>query len=656
MSNPIIPSSFQAPILDAVRDTTDNLFVNAVAGSGKSATLKMIAELLYNKDSYEQDILACAFNSHIVKDLTPKMPPNTKVCTMHSLGFEAWRAYRQGSKVKVDQFKTGNVLAKFHDMNDSDSKARYFKWRSPISKIISLFKAHGPSLFPNSINLNKIINLTTMEIKSTVESLIEEYDIKMPKLKHYEEDIFWNRLNETWNSSLQMLDIIDFDDMIYLPVLHQVPIKRFRLALFDEFQDMNPVQIDFALMLQSRTVAVGDPKQSIYAFRGADIRAIQNYIKRTNAVEMPLSVCYRCAKSIVAEAKKYVPQIEPAPNAIRGSVQRIKIGEYRKLLHDGDYVLCRCTAPLVSECLGLIREGRKATVKGRDIGAKLIETIEEIASKQATTQFFYQELMAYQIKKMVGLERANREIEIIQLTDRVDTLVVLIEGCETVQEMIVRINSIFSDDTCVGITFCTVHKAKGLESRNVFIIEPDLMPHPQAKTESAKEQEKNIMYVAITRAKENLYWVDGKVNELKKKNLIEESKIEEEICNCGSPLDGSHDHITCGPTITVDVENKDVIVAKDSTGEVLVLTEVFRNLSKEEQLKALFRPTSTTSNSISSNQVNRPLQAQRPIDAVFEKQDSTADDLAAKMKKDMESGVDPQKALDAALKELSDMD
>jgi superfamily I DNA/RNA helicase len=92
----ITPSSFQGVILSDAKETTLNLFVNAVAGSGKSATLQMIAELFYDKDSYEQDILACAFNSHIVKDLTPKMPPNTKVCTMHSLGSKLTSS-RQGT-------------------------------------------------------------------------------------------------------------------------------------------------------------------------------------------------------------------------------------------------------------------------------------------------------------------------------------------------------------------------------------------------------------------------------------------------------------------------------------------------------------------------------------------------------------------------------
>jgi superfamily I DNA/RNA helicase len=60
-----------------------------------------------------------------------------------------------------------------------------------------------------------------------------------------------------------------------------------------------------------------------------------------------------------------------------------------------------------------------------------------------------------------------------------------------------------------GTLLSSVHRAKGLEAKRVFILRPDLMPHPKAKSAWEKGQEANLEYVAITRAIEELVYVDG---------------------------------------------------------------------------------------------------------------------------------------------------
>jgi DNA helicase-2/ATP-dependent DNA helicase PcrA len=55
--------------------------------------------------------------------------------------------------------------------------------------------------------------------------------------------------------------------------------------------------------------------------------------------------------------------------------------------------------------------------------------------------------------------------------------------------------------------FMTIHKSKGLENNTIFILHPELLPHPAATQEWQMQQESNLKYVAITRAIENLIWV-----------------------------------------------------------------------------------------------------------------------------------------------------
>ena len=57
----------------------------------------------------------------------------------------------------------------------------------------------------------------------------------------------------------------------------------------------------------------------------------------------------------------------------------------------------------------------------------------------------------------------------------------------------------------------TIHKAKGLEKDNIWILRPELMPHPMAKSAADKQQEINLCYVAITRAKKTLNYVGERI-------------------------------------------------------------------------------------------------------------------------------------------------
>jgi len=71
------------------------------------------------------------------------------------------------------------------------------------------------------------------------------------------------------------------------------------------------------------------------------------------------------------------------------------------------------------------------------------------------------------------------------------------------------IEQIFSDNGKAGVKLSSVHRAKGLEANVVWILCPDLMPHPKAEQPWEQEQEMNLKYVAITRAKRELRVVEG---------------------------------------------------------------------------------------------------------------------------------------------------
>lgn len=244
---------------------------------------------------------------------------------------------------------------------------------------------------------------------------------------------------------------------------------------------------------------------SIYRFRGAGIGSIDKIIKRFDAAVLPLSVCYRCPKAVVKEAQTLVPHIEVCETAEEGEVKEVKIKDWLPLA--GDLVLCRTTAPLVKECLAGIREGRRGTVKGRDIGEGLNKLADNATLKEDDTDL--STLRQYRALTLNKMKHASDEA-LMSVTDQIDTLQAIIEYAENEGKRWRNvIKDLFSDDRSSGILYSTIHRSKGLEYPNVHIIRPDLIPHPKCSGEENLKQEHNLKYVAITRAMKSLTWVAG---------------------------------------------------------------------------------------------------------------------------------------------------
>jgi len=305
--------------------------------------------------------------------------------------------------------------------------------------------------------------------------------------------------------------VVDFDDMCWIPVIQHLPCTKYDIIIVDELQDTNATQVELALMSvkdNGTVIGVGDSKQSIYGFRGADVNAIPNLINRLNAETLPLSITYRNPQSVVDLVNNKFPEIhfEGRKNAPPGKVQNIPDYSLTELAKVGDMILCRVNAPLVEYCFEFIRQGIKATIRGRDIGKNLISLIEKFEKQTSVLLDLLYNMSEYRDLETSKMIASNKVSQAIALADKVNTIIALADGCTTIQEIKDRIETIFSDDN-PGILLSSVHKAKGLESKRVFILKPDLMPHPLAKQEWERDQEKNIEYVAYTRALEELYIV-----------------------------------------------------------------------------------------------------------------------------------------------------
>ena len=261
---------------------------------------------------------------------------------------------------------------------------------------------------------------------------------------------------------------------------------------------------------------------SIYGFRGAHARAM-GFLSEKMAEqagmpvsELPLSICYRCSHAVLEMARTLVSTIEDRPGVDEGKVTAHNPETYGKTLGSltsGDLVICRVNAPLVSGALACIARGVAAFVQGKDIGYSVKVFIRHAfgitkgsPTLMLTAPEFIAKVTLYANEQADKARAAGYESKAIGFEDKRSTAEALIAGFEgafTIKDVENRIDDVFADDAA-GVKFSTIHKAKGTEADRVVILGPEMIPHPMAKSAAAREQEKHIHYVAITRAKKTL--------------------------------------------------------------------------------------------------------------------------------------------------------
>jgi len=117
-------------------------------------------------------------------------------------------------------------------------------------------------------------------------------------------------------------------------------------------------------------------------------------------------------------------------------------------------------------------------------------------------------LRDYRYKEVERLQAAGKDSAVQNVHEKCDTLNALMEGMRDLSELRVTITTIFDDESKVGVVLSSIHRAKGDEAQRVWIMHPELLPHPKAVQPWQQEQERHLEYVAITRSLDELIWVD----------------------------------------------------------------------------------------------------------------------------------------------------
>ena len=491
------PSQYQKAIFDYIQHEKGNLVVEAAAGSGKTYTLVKALSLI----PQDKRVLMTAFNKDIVKELTKKVKefPNVEVRTLHGLGMIlTTRGLRIGG-MKPEGYKYTQLI--------------YNHWQDLTKTNINKLSRNARKSFVE--NTKKLVDFGRFYLATTRSEMIElmtKYDI--PCVAD-EVDVALKVMAIGGKN----LDSIDYTDMIWMPHIYDLHLQEceYDFIMVDECQDLNVAERNLVLRCLKeggRLIAVGDSNQCIYGFSGSDpdsFRAIQSI---PNTVSMPLSISYRCPESVVKFAQNLVPSIEAKQGAEEGVIlDCVSLDD----VHDGDMVLCRNNAPLLQVYCKLLEQGKRAYIRGSDVGKNLQNIVIGTHKDYLHTNLkqdgvfirLYEDLFnsrkAIMERYGISQEDAMKHETIQAKLDMIRALEVLGADLTTTEQLTKKIGDIFpKNDKGEGIMLSTVHKAKGLEADNVFIACASLMPSKSALDEWQVQQERNLMYVAYTRAKKVL--------------------------------------------------------------------------------------------------------------------------------------------------------
>lgn len=460
------PTLEQEHILSLLQTTKSNLLINALAGSGKTSTLELI------QSTAPGPILCLAFNKRIADEMATRFVSTTMVKTLNGLGHGIW-ASACGGRLSIPM--KDKRCVKMTDILSTHIKAL------PRSEQSEAWEIYWDVL--SAVGLAKNLGYIPDGKFTNVKRLIDA-EAFFAQLDERPSALFQELTNETLTASIRAAyaGSIDFNDQVYMSALFGGTYPKFPLVLVDEAQDLSPVNHRMLEHLsKSRIIAVGDPYQSIYGFRGAVRGGMSKLKERFEMTEADLSVSFRCPEAIVANARWRVPHMTAFKQG--GSV------EYLETLTppafpDGCAIICRNNAPLFALALRLLAFGRRVSVSGSDIGPRIIAMLRKLGGDDSSQA---QVLIAIDNWLSAKLAKDSKTA-----TDLAECMRVFALAGRNLREAIGYAEHLFKQEG--SITLLTGHKAKGLEWPTVF--------HMNSYLLGPDEQDLNLRYVIQTRAME----------------------------------------------------------------------------------------------------------------------------------------------------------
>lgn len=472
-------------------NSTGNIKINAVAGSGKTTTVIEYAKAC----SKQSKILYLAFNKSVkleaLKRFKEKGLSNVKVETAHSLAYKDI-VFRYGYKVRHQGFKTFDIVEILNIQGNEEKHTEYI-----IANHINKFITY----FCNS-NKTKIQDLNYLDIVSDQKAKVF--------VKSY-----YSYIEKQTRFLLRKMDKGEIE------VTHDFYLKKFQLSnpqlsfdyiLFDEGQDASPAMLAIFLKQKGTKIIVGDTHQQIYGWRHA-----VNSLEKAAYKNYQLSTSFRFSEDIAHLGKEILNW-----KSHIGDHQSLTInGKGTHKGHQTKAVLARTNLGLLLKAIEYVME--KKTIKHiyfegninsytyADEGASLYDVLNLYNGKRRLIR----DKLIKQMRGMEELEDYIKKTEDVQLGLMMD---IIKEYGNEIPSILKKIKSKHvknEEKDKAEMIFSTVHRCKGMEYDVVQIVNDFASEEKivKLKTEMNSEglrfskinEEINLLYVAVTRTRNSIH-------------------------------------------------------------------------------------------------------------------------------------------------------
>ncbi len=468
------PTQEQETILNHCKGTSyPNLMINALAGTGKSATLKLI-----DKASKIKPALYCVFNKRnqleaIAAQKAGEFNETTSIKTFNGLGHGIW-AKAIAHPIVLDKSKSRTLWRELVDgLSRGDANEA---WRQYSVVMDGMEKSKALGYIPSDVKVAQSL-ITSSDLSHAMDERPNEYA----------QELIDQLLRESIRRAY--LGLIDFNDQIYMPALFGGTFPKFPRVMVDEYQDQSPVNHALlARCISGRLIGVGDPFQNIYGFRGAKAGGMNAAVTQYSMTELPLSVSFRCPRAIVEAAQWRVPHFQwIKPGGEVTQHERLNAAD----IVDDAAVICRNNAPLLRLAFRLISAGRSVTVVGSELGPRLVAIMKKLGTDSTTRKDLIDAIEQWREEKLLANSKSANDLA--------DCMRVFADHGTTLSSAVSYAEHLFAQQGTIRLL--TGHKSKGLEFENVYFLDPDLCDH--------REQDQNLRYVIQTRSMNILNSVDS---------------------------------------------------------------------------------------------------------------------------------------------------
>lgn len=600
-NNGLIPeeqiSDYQKSIDKSFSESNKHLVVNALAGTGKTTILKHLASKYCSGNG---SWLYLVFNKSNQKEAESSFPSCVKPLTSHSFLYSVIKnTIKENPKslqgyeksVKFDQYKVSKILDKdeegewfFEIVNkldnalpDEEQKRYLIRYHNKKQKYIVSYGVKKNISKLVGLCKNNAVDPRSADAKEKIDEIFRKYE-DGKSLTPY---VFSGNSpgpdfkNQFIELTIEVLKVTspggsigdheidrskDFDDMLWHPSLHQEKMawpSNFKVVLVDEVQDFNEAQ---KIMLSnlakkgSRIIAVGDPRQAIYSFRGADAKGFSNVESmlgktETGSITHDLPVNYRSGKKII----DHVNRTTKVKNLQAG---RDHDGEVNDMAQEKDLVddikqewkkngsfqhstafISRNNAPLFGIAVNLLSSGVPFQILGSDLSSEILDFIYKVLGDgnaaigrskaqytstrdflEMSNKFISREHEKYDNKKqkesylkeiekldeaLMGFIDSYKDNELKNVSDMCSTISQIFKGLEP-SDKEQDAEKYKNIDKKKNIILTTAHRSKGFEWEKVNIISNELFPGDTDDSDNPDDQEHNAKYVAYTRATHKL--------------------------------------------------------------------------------------------------------------------------------------------------------